>query len=332
MKALLSTVPGGPETLSVENVPSPQPGAGEVVIRVRACAVNYPDVLMIEDKYQVRPPRPFAPGCEIAGEVQALGPGVSNWSVGDRVVAMTGFGGMAQVVAVPADELHMLRDNRSFVEGAALIMAYATAHHALVDRGAIQSGETLLVLGASGGVGSAAIELGKAYGCNVVAGVSSEEKAGLARDLGANATVIYPTGSLDKPAQRALAEELKVACGDPGAHLIYDPVGGEYCEPALRSIAWGGRYLVVGFPAGIPQLALNLVLLKGCDIRGVFWGAHAAREKEKNRRSIATLFDLWDQGAIAPRVMQTYSLEEGGKAIAALGSRQAMGKLVVSID
>ncbi len=332
MKALLSTAPGGPETLVLTDVPDLAPGPGQLLVRVRACAINYPDVLIIEDKYQFKPKRPFAPGGEIAGEVDALGEGVTGWSVGDRVIAMVGHGGLQEQVVVGADAALRLPDARSFADGAALILTYATSIHGLLDRGRLQAGQTLLVLGAAGGVGLAAIELGKAYGARVVAAVSSEEKAVAAREAGADATLIYPRGPFDKDASKALAQQLKDAVGPAGADVIYDPVGGDYAEPALRAIAWEGRYLVVGFPAGIPRLPLNLTLLKSCDVCGVFWGAFAARDPAANAAHVETLFRLWSEGKIAPRVSRTWPLAQGGDAIARLAARDAIGKLVVTMD
>ncbi len=332
MKALLSTLPGGPETLTLSELPEPVAGSGELLVRVRAAAINYPDVLIIEDKYQMRPPRPFAPGGEVAGEVEAVGEGVYDWAVGDRLIAVPGFGGLAEKILIPATAAIRLPRSRSFVEGAALMLTYATSIHALYDRGKLVSGQTLLVLGAAGGVGLAAIELGKARGARVVAAVSSEAKAQAARDAGADEAIIYPRGPLDKDGSRALAAQFKAAVGPGGADVIYDPVGGDYAEPALRSIAWEGKYLVVGFPAGIPRLPLNLTLLKSCDVCGVFWGAFAARDPRANAAHIKTLFRLWDEGKIGPRVSATYPLASGGEAIAALAARSVIGKVVVTID
>ena len=332
MKALLSEAPGGPETLKLTELADPTPGPGQLLVRVRACAINYPDVLIIEDKYQFKPARPFAPGGEIAGEVEALGDGVSGWSVGDRVIAMLGHGGLAEKVLVPAAVALPLPAGRSFEEGSALILTYATTIHALVDRANLQQGETLLVLGAAGGVGLAAVELGKAYGARVVAAVSSEEKAEAARAAGADEVLVYPRGPFDKDGSKALAQLFKDAVGGQGADVIYDPVGGDYAEPALRAIAWEGRYLVIGFPAGIPKLPLNLTLLKSCDVRGVFWGAFAARDPKANAAHIRTLFRLWDEGKIAPKVSRTWPLAQGGEAIAYMAARKAVGKLVVTID
>jgi NADPH:quinone reductase len=332
MKALLSRATGGPETLEVGDLPDPQAGPGQVRIAVKACAVNFPDVLMIVDKYQFRPERPFAPGGEIAGIVDQVGEGVADWKVGDRVIASTGTGGMAEKVIVEPARIYALPEGRSFKEGAALLMTYGTTIHALVDRGGIKEGDVLLVLGAAGGVGMAAVELGKAFGAKVIAAVSSEEKAAACREAGAEGTVVYGRAPFDKDQSKALADQFKAAVGPNGADLIYDAVGGDYCEPALRSIAWEGRYLVIGFPAGIPKLPLNLTLLKSCDVRGVFWGAHAMREPEHNRGNIARLFRLWADGKISPRVTASFPLAEGGKAIAMLEERKAIGKVVVTID
>ena len=332
MKALLSTAVGGPDTLELAELPEPQAGPGQLLVRVRACAINYPDVLMIEDKYQFRPPRPFAPGGEVAGIVEAIGEGVPGWSEGDRLIAMIGHGGLQEKVAIAAAQAVPLPPERSFEDGSALILTYATSIHALLDRGRLKAGETLLVLGAAGGVGLAAVELGKAYGARVIAAVSSEEKAEVARQAGADLAIVYPSGPFDKDGSKALGQMFKEAVGPAGADLIYDPVGGDYAEPALRSIAWAGRYLVVGFPAGIPRLPLNLTLLKSCDVCGVFWGAFAARDPKANAAHIETLFRLWREGKIAPKVSRTWPLEQGGEAIAHMAARKAVGKLVVTMD
>ena len=331
MRALLSNAVGGPETLAMGELPDPKAGPGELLVAVKACSVNYPDVLIIEDKYQFKPPRPFAPGGEIAGVVEAVGEDVTDWSPGDRVIAMTGSGGMVEKVAVPAASAFALPEARGFDDGSALILTYGTTIHALVDRGQLKQGETLLVLGAAGGVGLAAVELGKAFGARVIAAVSSEEKGQAARAAGADEVLLYGRAPFDKEQSKALADRFKSAVGKDGAHVIYDAVGGDYCEPALRAIAWEGRYLVIGFPAGIPRLPLNLTLLKSCDVRGVFWGAFAARDPERNRAHVARLFKLWDEGRIAPNVTETYPFERGGEAIARLAARQVIGKVVVRI-
>ena len=330
MKALLSHETGGPETLTLTDLPEPVPGPKELLVRVRACAINYPDVLIIEDKYQLRPERPFAPGGEIAGEVIGVGEGVGGWATGDRLIAVLGFGGLSEQVVVPAERAISLPKERSFEEGSALLMTYATAIHALIDRGSLQSGQTLLVLGAAGGVGIAAIEVGKALGARVVAAVSSDDKAQAARSAGADAALVYPSGPFDKDGLRALSQSFKEAVGPAGADVILDPVG-DYSEAALRSIAWEGRFLVVGFPAGIARLPLNLTLLKSCDVCGVFWGGFLARDPKRNAAHVEQLFRWWDEGKIAPRIGATYPLERAGEAIAALRDRRAIGKLVVTL-
>jgi NADPH:quinone reductase len=332
MRALLSREPGGPQTLDLAELSDPEPDKRQLLVKVKACSINYPDVLMIEDKYQFKPPRPFAPGGEIAGTVEAVGEGVSGWAEGDRLIAMIGHGGLAEKVLVSTAQAIPLPPERSFEEGSALILTYATSIHALLDRGRLMAGETLLVLGAAGGVGLAAVELGKAYGARVVAAVSSEEKAAAVRAAGGDEVLIYPRGPFDKDGSKALAQQFKDAVGGNGADVIYDPVGGDYAEPALRSIAWQGRYLVVGFPAGIPRLPLNLTLLKSCDVCGVFWGAFATRDPKANAAHIETLFRLWREGRIAPRVSRTWPLAEGGEAIAHMAARKAVGKLVVTMD
>jgi NADPH:quinone reductase-like Zn-dependent oxidoreductase len=328
MRALLSETPGGPEALQLRDLPDPLAGPGELLVRVRACSINYPDVLIIEDKYQLKPQRPFAPGSEIAGEVEAVGEGVSRWSAGDRIIAATGFGGLVEKVVIPAARAIPLPPERSFAEGSALLLTYATAIHALLDRGRLGTGQTLLVLGAAGGVGIAAVEIGKALGARVIAAASSDAKAAAARDAGADVAVVYPTGDLDP---KALTQLFKDAVGPDGADVILDPVGGDYAEAALRSIGWEGRFLVVGFPAGIPKLPLNLTLLKSCDVCGVFWGAFAARDPQRNADHVEQLFRWWAEGQIAPKVSATYPLERGGEAIAALRDRRAIGKLVVTL-
>jgi NADPH2:quinone reductase len=331
MKALLSTAPGGPDTLQMTEIDAPTAGPGQLLVDVKACAINYPDVLIIEDKYQFKPPRPFAPGSEVAGVVTALGEGVSGFAVGDHVFAVTGHGGLVEQMVVDATRAMKLPKGRSFAEGAAFMMTYGTSIHALVDRGHIGAGDSLLVLGAAGGVGLAAIELGKAYGARVVGAVSSEEKAQAARDAGADDVVIYGRAPFDKDQSKALADQFKAAGGKGGFNLIYDAVGGDYAEPALRSIAWEGRYLVVGFPAGIPRLPLNLTLLKSCDVCGVFWGAFTARDPQAHQQHVETLFKLWDEGKISPRVTMTYPFEQGGQAIADMAARKAVGKMVVTV-
>jgi NADPH:quinone reductase-like Zn-dependent oxidoreductase len=331
MRALISHMSGGPETLVLGDLPDPAPGPGDVCVDVGACAVNYPDVLIIEDKYQFKPARPFAPGSEVSGTISAIGEGVTGWSIGDRVFGFTISGGMAAKALIPANNTFRLPDHRSFVEGAALLMTYGTTIHALVDRGRIMAGDTMLVLGAAGGVGVAAIELGKAFGARVVAAVSSPEKAAFAREVGADEVVLYGRPPFDKDQYKALSAAFKQAVGPTGANIVYDAVGGDYAEPAIRSMAWEGRYLVVGFPAGIPKMPLNLALLKSCDICGVFWGGFAEQFPDANRVNVDRVLALWDEGKVNPRITATYPLERGGEAIAAMASRSVMGKIVVSL-
>jgi NADPH:quinone reductase-like Zn-dependent oxidoreductase len=327
----MSTRTGGPETLELLDVAEPVAGPGQVLIAVKAAAINYPDVLIIKDMYQFKPERPFAPGGEVSGVIEALGAGVTGLKVGDRVAASTGNGGLCEKIVAPASNVFKISEKFDFVEASALLLTYGTSIHALVDRGKIKEGDTLLVLGAAGGVGIAAVELGKAFGARVIAAVSSQEKADFALAAGADDVVIYPHQPFDKDASKALANAFKAAVGPNGANVIYDAVGGDYSEPALRSIAWEGRFLVVGFPAGIAKMPLNLTLLKSCDVCGVFWGAFTAREPAANRSHIQRLVRLWEEGKIKPRVSEVFPLERAGDAIQKMGDRGALGKLVVQI-
>jgi NADPH2:quinone reductase len=331
MKALLSKAPGGPETLVLEEVADPAPRAREVLIRVAACGVNFPDSLVIEDKYQIRPPRPFAPGGEVAGVIETVGAEVSRFRVGQRVVALPGSGGMAEKIAVNEARVAPIPDAMPFDEAAALLFTYGTTYHALKDRAHLEPGQSLLVLGAAGGVGSAAVELGKAMGARVIAAASTPDKVDLAKSWGADSGVVYPSGPFDKDGSRKLADLFKSACGESGADVIYDSVGGDYSEAALRAIAWEGRFLVVGFPAGIARIPLNLALLKGCDIVGVFWGDFARRDPAANAANNAELIELYAQGKIKPRVSAHFPLARGGEAIALLAGRGALGKVVVTV-
>ncbi|MFW2350990.1 NADPH:quinone oxidoreductase family protein [Qipengyuania sp.] len=332
MKAVLSKETGGPETLVVEDIDEPTPGKGEVLVKVAACAINFPDTLIIRDMYQFKPPRPFAPGGEISGTIEALGEGVSGFAVGDRVMCGVGNGGLQEKVAVAAARLFKVPEGIDLVKASALLMTYGTTIHGLKDRGDIKEGETVLVLGAAGGVGLSAVELAKAYGCRVVAAVSTKEKGEVAKKHGADEVVIYPRAPFDKDTSKQLANDFKAAVGPDGADIVYDIVGGDYSEPALRAIAWEGRFLVIGFPAGIAKMPLNLTLLKSCDIRGVFWGAFTAREPERNQKNIEELFDLWRAGKIDPLVSETYPIERAHEAIAKLENRGAIGKLVVVME
>lgn len=330
MKALLSEVVGGPETLRLREVPVPEPGPGQVRIRVAACGINYPDALIIEDRYQFRPPRPFSAGAEVSGVVEAVGKDVDALAVGDRVLAGDVCGGLAEQVLMPAWRCYTIPDTMPFDEAAAFLMTYGTSHHALKDRALVKGGECLLVLGAAGGVGLAAVELGKRMGANVIAAVSTEAKAVVARSHGADQAILYPAGPLDRDQARAFADSIRSAAGGD-VDVVYDPVGGSYSEPALRTLAWDGRFLVVGFPAGIPSIPMNLPLLKGCHITGVFWGAFIERFPDRNRTNVMELLDWYREGSLRPLISSRYPLERGGEAIAELASRRAVGKVVVTI-
>ncbi|MFK7842960.1 MAG: NADPH:quinone oxidoreductase family protein [Sphingorhabdus sp.] len=331
MKALMSTKVGGADTLEMLDVDAPVAGKGQVLIDIKACSINYPDVLIIQDLYQFKPQRPFAPGGEVSGVILAVGEGVTDLKVGDRVASTTGHGGLVEQITVDQNSVFKIPDSVSYEDASALILTYGTSIHALVDRGRIKEGDVLLVLGASGGVGIAAVELGKAFGAHVVAAVSSEEKAAFAKAAGADETVIYGRAPFSKDESKALAAQFKAAVGPNGADIIYDAVGGDYSEPAVRSIAWEGRFLVVGFPAGIAKLPLNLTLLKSCDVCGVFWGAYAMRDPKGNRAHINRLFKLWDQGLIQPRVSEVFAFSDAGQAIQKMADRGAIGKLVVKV-
>ncbi|WP_421730443.1 NADPH:quinone oxidoreductase family protein [Brevundimonas sp.] len=332
MRAVLSKTVGGPESLVVEDVLDPTPKPGEVVIEVRAVGINFPDTLIIEDKYQFKPQRPFSPGAEISGVVEGVGEGVKGIFKGDRVIAVPGWGGLVERIAVPAASVIKMPDAMSFEEGAALVMTYGTSYYALKDRAQLKAGESLLVLGAAGGVGSAAVELGKAMGAHVIATASTNDKVQFALEMGADNGLIYPAGKMDKTAQKELSGELKLASGRDGPDVVYDAVGGDYCEPALRAMDWNGRYLVVGFPAGIPSLPLNLTLLKSVSVIGVFWGAAVARDPAAHMANMADLLALYAEGKIKPRVSRTFPLERADEAIQALGDRTAMGKIVVTVE
>lgn len=317
----------------VEDVAETAPGPGQVAVAVKACGVNFPDGLIIENKYQFKPPLPFSPGAEVAGIVKAVGEGVMSPKVGDRVIASCGWGGMAEQVIVQAEKCIALPEGMDFATGSALILTYGTSHYALKDRAKIKPGENLVVLGAAGGVGLAAVELGKAFGARVIAGASSEEKVALARKHGADDGFVYPSGHLDRDQQKALSDTIKKLTGGKGADVLYDPVGGDYAEPGLRAMAWEGRYLVIGFAAGeIPRIPLNLTLLKSCDILGVFWGAFTEREPERNAEHIAEITRWVAEGKLKPLVSATFPLARGGEAIRMIADRKAQGKIVVTVD
>ena len=327
MKALLSCVTGGPDTLVLSEVEDPTPGPREVRIAVKACAINYPDVLIIEDRYQFHPARPFSPGAEVSGVIDAVGADVTGLAPGTRVLAYTGWGGLAERVTVRADRCIPIPADLPFDLAASLQIAYGTALHALEDRAALRPGETLLVLGAAGGVGSAAIELGKILGARVVAATSTSQKGRVALERGADSTVVYPREITDP---RSLAQQFKEACGGT-ADVVFDVIGGDYAQAALRTMAWEGRYLVVGFAAGVPQVALNLPLLKGCQISGVFWGSHIERSPDRHAAQMRRLIQLCLCGKIHPLISERFPLSGAGEAIASLGQRRALGKVVVEL-
>lgn len=321
MRAVVCKQWGPPESLTVEEVPDPQAEPGQVVIDVRAASANYPDVLIIQNRYQFKPPLPFTPGSEVAGVVREVGEGVTEVAPGDRVLATTGWGGFAEQVRTGAAAAIPIPESMSYEHASSLLMTYATSHYALVDRGRLQSGETLLVLGASGGTGLSAVEIGKVLGARVIAAASSDEKLAVCKEHGADELINYE--------REDLKERAKELTGGQGVDVVYDPVGGDYAEPALRATAWEGRFLVIGFVAGIPRIPLNLVLLKGCQVVGVFWGAFTGREPRKNRENIDELLRWYEQGRIKPHVSDTYPLERTPEALRALAERRVQGKVVV---
>ena len=323
MKAVLCKQYGPPESLVIEELPSPKPAPGDVVVSVKAASVNFPDVLIIQNKYQFKPPLPFSPGSELAGVVKEVGAGVSGCKAGDRVIAFTTYGAFAEEVKTEAARLLPLPAGMDFVHGAAFLLTYATSDHALRDRAALKPGESLLVLGAAGGVGLAAIEIGKALGARVIAGASTEAKLAVCREHGADATVNYGSEDLRKRVQELTEGR--------GVDVVYDPVGGAYTEAAFRSLAWRGRLLVVGFAAGeIPKLPLNLALLKGAAAVGVFWGDFARREPQAFADSVRQLARWYGEGKLRPHVSQTLPLEKAADALKLLASREAKGKIVLT--
>src|SRR3954471_17172195 len=323
MKAVVCKQYGPPESLVLEELASPRPAGGEVVVSVKAASVNFPDVLIIQNKYQFKPPLPFSPGSELAGVVKEVGSGVTAFRPGDRVMAFTTYGAFAEEVKTEATRLLPLPEKMDFVTGAAFVLTYGTSDHALRDRAALKAGETLLVLGAAGGVGLAAIEIGKALGAKVIACASSEEKLAVCREHGADASINY--------ASEDLRERIKALTGGTGPDVVYDAVGGAYTEPAFRSIAWRGRLLVVGFAAGdIPKLPLNLALLKGASIVGVFWGDFARREPKAFAESIQQLGRWYAEGKLKPHVSQTFPLAKAVDALKMMAARQVKGKVVLT--
>ena len=324
MKALLCKAFGPADTLVLEDLPSPEPKKTEVLIEVQAAGVNFPDTLIIEGKYQFKPPFPFAPGGEVAGVVKAVGEKISHLRAGDRVMALTGWGGFAEEVAVPAYNVLPVPKSMDLTTAAAFGMTYGTSMHALKQRANLQPGETLLVLGASGGVGLAAVEIGKAMGAKVIAAASSAEKLAVAKAAGADELINY--------SETSLKDEVKRLTGGQGADVIYDPVGGDLFDAAIRSSAWNGRLLVVGFASGrIPELPVNLCLLKGAAVLGVFWGAFAQRQPQDNASNFQQLFAWHAEGKVTPLVSQVFPLEQAAEAINALGQRKAVGKVVVQV-
>ena len=322
MKAILCKAYGPPDSLVVEDVPSPVAGPGEVVVSVKTASVNFPDVLIIQNKYQMKPPLPFSPGSELAGVVRSVGDGVTRWKPGDPVMAITGYGAFAEEVKVEVNRLLPVPAGMDFASAAAFGLTYATSEHALCDRGDLKAGETLLVLGASGGVGIAAIEIGKVLGARVIACASTDDKLAVCREHGADDTINYATEDL--------RERIKAITGGKGADVVYDPVGGTYTELALRSIAWRGRLLVVGFAAGdIPKIPLNLTLLKGCAIVGVFGGEFTRREPQRFLAAMDKLGRWFAEGRLRPHVSATFPLERAADALAMMAGRNVMGKVVL---
>ncbi len=331
MRAVLCKEFGPPEKLVIEDVPSPEAGKGQVVIDVHAAAVNFPDVLIIQNKYQVKPPLPFSPGGEVAGIVRAVGEGVQNLKVGDRVIGSCGHGGYVEELALPERSCIPVPDEMDLETASAIVLTYGTSHYALKDRAHLKAGETLLVMGAAGGVGLAAVELGKAMGAKVIAAASTQEKLDICRQHGADETLLYPSGTLDRDQQRAFSDQIKELAGQDGVDVIYDPVGASYAEPALRAIAWEGRYLVIGFAAGdIPAIPLNLALLKSCQIVGVFWGAFTLRDPASNQKNLREIMEMYKAGKVSPHISARYPLEQAADALNDMAQRRVTGKVILT--
>ena len=331
MKALISKAPGGPEKLVVENIASPPMGPEDVTIDVEAAGVNFSDTLIIEDKYQYKPDRPFSPGGELSGTVTGLGENVQNLAIGDRVCAYTTWGAMREEVVISSSLCIKMPDAMPFDVAAGFMITYGSSYYALKQRGDLRPGETLLVTGAAGGAGAAAVELGKEMGARVIAAVSSDDKAAFCRSIGADETILYPRAPLDKDQKKALSTEIKALAGDGGVDVIYDAIGGDYAEPALRALNWGGRFLIVGFAAGIPAMPLNLPMLKGLDIRGVFWGAWSERSPIVHAANVAEMFDMYARGSIRPHISNRFPLDRAAEALMMLKDRKATGKVVVEM-
>lgn len=322
MHAWLCENPTGVDAVAWKELPTPQPAAGEVLIAIRAASLNFPDLLIVQNKYQMKPDPPFVPGSEFAGVVEAVGDGVKHLKPGDAVAAFSGTGGFATHACAPAAVVMPLPAGFAFDDAAAFVLTYGTTHHALIDRAALKAGETLLVLGAAGGVGTAAIQIGKAVGARVIAAASSDEKCALCREIGADETINYTSANI--------RDELKRLTGGKGPDVVYDPVGGDLAEPVFRSIAWRGRYLVVGFAQGsIPSLPLNLALLKGASIVGVFWGEFARREPQANARALGELAQWYAQGKVKPVIDQRLPMTALPQAYERMGTRKVRGKLVL---
>jgi NADPH:quinone reductase len=322
MRAVLCKEFGPPESLVIEDLPSPKAGEGEVVVSVKACGVNFPDILIIQGKYQFKPPMPFSPGAEASGIIKEVGEGVQNYKVGDKVLLFSAAGMFLQEIAVNASTLVPYPEGLDFASAAGFYMTYGTSYYALKDRAELQPGETLLVLGAAGGVGLAAVELGKALGAKVIAAAGSDEKLEICKQYGADLTINY--------AKEDLKDAIKSLTGGNGVDVIYDPVGSHYAEPALRGMAWGGRYLVIGFAAGdIPKIPLNLTLLKSCSIVGVFWGAFRQREPKRERALLLEMYDMLKEGKLKPHVSATYPLEKVADALNDISNRKIIGKAVL---
>lgn len=325
MKAVLCKTHGLPDTLVVEDIPSPKAGAKQVVITVKACGVNFPDTLIIQNKYQFKPELPFSPGGEVAGIVKEVGEGVTHLNVGDTVIALTGWGGFAEEVLSDASRVFPVPPVFDFKTAATFAYVFGTSYYALKDRAQLKEGETVLILGASGGVGLAAVQLAKVMGAKVIAAASTEEKLAVCSQYGADAVVNY--------SQENWRDQIKTLTDSKGVDVVYDAVGGQYAEPALRSMAWNGRYLVVGFAAGdIPKIPLNLPLLKSCAVVGVFWGEFAVRQKKDNQANMMQLFGWLMQGKIKPHISAQYPLEQAAQALNDLLARKATGKVVLVMD
>ena len=333
MKALQCVELGGPEKLVVKDVADPEIAEDHIIIEVKSASVNFPDVLMIQGLYQFQPPLPFIPGGESAGVVIEIGDGVEGFNIGDKVFAATGVGGICEKILAHKNNVRPITENMDFEIAAALSVTYGTSIYALKQRANLKAGETLLVLGASGGVGLATVQLGKAMGAKVIAAASTQEKVDICIENGADEGFVYPSGNLDRDQQKELSNKIKELTGGLGPNVIYDPVGGTYAEPCLRSIAWDGRYLVIGFAAGadqIPKMPLNLTLLKGCQIVGVFWGAWTGMFPAENQKNFEELFEMYKDGKINPAPSDKFTLETSAEAIAHLKDRKAKGKVVIN--